>query len=147
MLPVVIYGLVYLVMVFVIGEERGGWRDHYQIGDIIAKVPLPLVFIGLCLICFGISTFLRIVHNKIHKKRKEDMEKYYQYAEEFSYPDIQSAIRALAAARRAKDLGGELTVPRRIMHMMENKYKSGLSTKEMCDIYIEEYFRKEDEAK
>ena len=146
-LPVVIYGLVYLVMVFVIGEERGGWRDHYQIGDIIAKVPLPLVFIGLCLICFGISTLLRIVHNKIHKKRKRDTEKYYQYAEEFSYPDIQSAIKALAAARRAKDLGGELTVPRRIMHMMENKYKSGLSTKEMCDIYIEEYFREEDEAK
>ena len=79
-LPVVIYGLVYLVMVFVIGEERGGWRDHYQIGDIIAKVPLPLVFICLCLICFGISTLLRIVHNKIHKKRKADTEKYYQYA-------------------------------------------------------------------
>ena len=140
-LPVVIYALVYLIMVFAIGEESGGWRDHYQIRDISRTVPIYLLFPLLCLICFGVSTLLRVIHNIIHKKRKADMERYYQ--ETFSYPDIESAIRALADIDRLHDMGGELTVPRRIMNMMEKKYISGLSTKEMCSIYIDEYFSTE----
>ncbi|MBR2281618.1 MAG: hypothetical protein IJ863_03240 [Spirochaetales bacterium] len=142
-LPVVIYALVYLVMVFAIGEESGGWRDHYQIGDIAGTIPIYLLFPLLCLVCFGVSTFLRVVHNAIHRKRKADMEKYYQRAEAFSYPDIRSAIGALADIDRSHDLGGELIVPRRIMLMMERKYNSGMSLREMCCIYIEEYFKAE----
>ena len=142
-LPVVLYASVYLIMVFAIGEEAGGWRDHYQIGDIARTIPIYLLFPLLCLVCFGVSTLLRVIHNVIHKKRKADMERYYQRAEAFSYPDIQSAIRSLADIDRSRDMGGELTVPRRIMHMMEKKYMSGLSTREMCNIYIDEYFNTE----
>lgn len=142
-LPVVIYAFVYLIMVFAIGEEAGGWRDHYQIGDIAQTIPIYLLFPILCLICFGVSTLLRVIHNAIHKKRKADIERYYQKAEAFSYPDIRSAVRALAAMDREHDKGGELTVPRRIMQMMEKKYMSGLSVKELCCIYIDEYYRAE----
>ncbi len=142
-LPVVLYALVYLIMVFAIGEESGGWRDHYQIGDISRTVPIYLLFPLLCLICFAVSSFLRVIHNFIHEKRKADIEKYYQTAEAFSYPDIESAIKALADIDRQHDMRGELIVPRRIMHMMEKKYMSGLSTKEMCSIYIDEYFSAE----
>jgi len=102
-----------------------------------------LLFPLLCLICFAVSSFLRVIHNFIHEKRKADIEKYYQTAEAFSYPDIESAIRALADIDRQHDMRGELIVPRRIMHMMEKKYMSGLSTKEMCSIYIDEYFSAE----
>lgn len=142
-LPVVLYALIYLIMVFAIGEEAGGWRDHYQIGNIAESVPIYLLFPILCLVCFGVSTALRVVHNLIHKKRKADLERYYQRAEAFAYPDIQSAIGALADIDRSRDKGGELTVPRRIMQMMEKKYQSGLSVKEMCSIYIEEYYSTE----
>ena len=51
-LPVILYALVYLIMVFAIGEEAGGWRDHYQIGNIAEIIPLYLLFPILCLICF-----------------------------------------------------------------------------------------------
>lgn len=143
-IPVVLYALTYVLMVFVIGEEAGGWRDHYQIYRIAEYLPLPVILLILCLISFGIATVLRLVHNAIHKKRKADMERYYQQAEAFSYPDLETAIGALADLDRPYDMGGELTVPRRIMNIMERKYQSGLSTKEMCIRYIEDYFKDEE---
>ena len=143
-IPVVLYALTYVLMVFVIGEEAGGWRDHYQIYRIAEYLPLPVILLILCLISFGIATVLRLVHNAIHKKRKADMERYYQQAEAFSYPDLETAIGALADMDRPYDMGGELTVPRRIMNIMERKYQSGLSTKEMCIRYIEDYFKDEE---
>ena len=143
-IPVVLYALVYVLMVFIIGEEAGGWRDHYQIYRIAEYLPLPVILLILCLISFGIATVLRLVHNAIHKRRKADMERYYQQAEAFSYPDIETAIGALADLDRPYDMGGELTVPRRIMNIMERKYQSGLSTKEMCIRYIEDYFKDEE---
>ena len=143
-IPVVLYALVYVLMVFIIGEEAGGWRDHYQIYRIAEYLPLPVILLILCLISFGIATVLRLVHNAIHKRRKADMERYYQQAEAFSYPDIETAIGALADLDRPYDMGGELTVPRRIMNIMERKYQSGLSTREMCIRYIEDYFKDEE---
>ncbi|MBE6026207.1 MAG: hypothetical protein E7229_04765 [Clostridiales bacterium] len=143
-IPVVLYALVYVLMVFIIGEDAGGWRDHYQIYRIAEYLPLPIILLILCLISFGIATVLRLVHNAIHKKRKADMERYYQQAEAFSYPDIETAIGALADLDRPYDMGGELTVPRRIMNIMERKYQSGLSTREMCIRYIEDYFKDEE---
>lgn len=143
-IPVVLYALIYVLMVFIIGEEAGGWRDHYQIYRIAEYLPLPVILLILCLISFGIATVLRLVHNAIHKRRKADIERYYQQAEAFSYPDIETAIGALADLDRPYDMGGELTVPRRIMNIMERKYQSGLSTKEMCIRYIEDYFKDEE---
>ena len=145
-LPVTAYALVYLIMVFVIGEDAGGWRDHYQIQTIADHLPLPVILVVLCLISFGVAAALRAVHNRIHVKRKADLEKYYQQADAFSYPDIGSAIRALADMDRPRDKGGELTVPRRIMAMMERKYQSGLSTEEMCELYIRAFFAPETEG-
>lgn len=145
-LPVTAYALVYLIMVFVIGEDAGGWRDHYQIQTIADHLPLPVILVVLCLISFGVAIALRAVHNLIHVRRKADLEKYYQQADAFSYPDIGSAIRALADMDRPHDKGGELTVPRRIMAMMERKYQSGLSTEEMCELYIRAYFAPEAEG-
>jgi hypothetical protein len=104
-------------------------------------IPIPVMLITSILIGFAIATLLRLVHNAIHKRMKENTEKYYQHAEAFSFPDIETAIKALADIDRAHDKGGELTVPRRIMIMMEKKYQSGLSVEEMCRKYIEEYYR------
>ena len=145
-LPVMAYAAVYVVMVFAIGENAGGWRDHYQIQTITENLPLPLLVIVFGLLTFGIANGLRAVHNLIHSRRKADMERYYQQAEAFAYPDIESAIRALADMDRKRDKGGELTVPRRIMAMMEKKYQSGLSVGEQCALYIRAYFRTETES-
>ena len=128
------------MLVFVIGEENGGWRDHYQIRDITQYVPLPLVVLGMVLIAFAVALLLRAAHNRVHKKRKKQTVSYYQSAGEFDCPGIASAIGALAARNRSRDPGGELTVPRRILGMMEEKYKSGLPLGELCRMYIDAYY-------
>jgi hypothetical protein len=140
--PVVLYAALYFVLVFVIGEENGGWRDHYQIRDITQYVPLPLVVLGMVLIAFAVALLLRAAHNSVHKKRKKQTVSYYQSAGEFDCPSIDSAIEALAARNRSRDPGGELTVPRRILGMMEEKYKSGLPLRELCKMYIDAYYEK-----
>ena len=140
--PVVLYAALYFVLVFVIGEENGGWRDHYQIRDITQYVPLPLVVLGMVLIAFAVALLLRAAHNSVHKKRKKQTVSYYQSAGEFDCPSIDSAIEALAAKNRSRDPGGELTVPRRILGMMEEKYKSGLPLRELCRMYIDAYYEK-----
>ena len=141
--PVVLYAALYFVLVFVIGEENGGWRDHYQIQDITQYVPLPLVVLGMVLIAFAVALLLRTAHNSVHKKRKKQTVSYYQSAGEFDCPSIDSAIEALAARNRSRDPGGELTVPRRILGMMEEKYKSDLPLGELCRMYIDAYYENE----
>lgn len=139
-LPVVLYGFFYIFMVFVIGQENGGWRDHYQLGRIMEYLPLPAIVLAVIAISLVVSNILRVAHNIIHQRRKAAIEVYYQQADAFAQPDIQSAIKALAQIDRSRDMGGELTVPRRIMSMMDKKYQSGLSIEELCELYIHEYY-------
>ncbi len=145
-IPLMTYALLYTVMVFVIGEDAGGWRDHYQIYRVLEYLPIPVVLIIIFIIGLIVSNLLRFAHNAVHKSRKESLERYYQHADTFDYDNIESAVTALARIDRQHDMGGELTVPRRIIAMMDKKYQSGLSIKELCKIYIDEYYRtKEDE--
>ncbi len=141
--PVSLYAALYFVLVFLLGEENGGWRDHYQIKEITQYVPLPLVVVGVILIAFGVATLLRLAHNKVHARRKAEMKTYYQEAGAYDQPDLPSAVKALAETNREKDLGGELIVPRRILAMMEEKYQSGLPVDELCRLYIDAYYRKD----
>jgi len=143
--PVALYAAVYFVMVFIIGEENGGWRDHYQIKEVMGYLPLPLIIVAMILVDFLVATLLRLAHNKMHQKRKNDVMAYYQFSELYDYSDIGSAIKALADYNRTRDLGGELIVPRRIISMMEEKYHSNLSLEELCKIYIDDYFRVKEE--
>ena len=144
-IPLMAYVFLYTIMVFVIGEDAGGWRDHYQIQRVVDYLPIPVVLLIMFIIGLVVSNLMRFAHNSVHKRRKEALERYYQQADTFSYDNIQSAIVALARIDRQHDIGGELTVPRRILGMMDKKYQSGLSIKEMCNIYIDEYYRPEGE--
>ena len=143
-LPLMAYAILYTIMVFVIGEEAGGWRDHYQIYRVVEHLPIPVVLLLIFLIGLLVSNLLRFAHNAVHKRQKQATELYYQQADAFDFEDIRSAIEALARNDRQQDKGGELTVPRRILTMMEKKYQSGLSMREMCQTYIDEYYRTEE---
>ena len=60
-LPALIYGIVYLVMVIFIGENNGGWYDFYgfNIGGFWYLSSAALILLSL-----GISAVLRLIHNK-----------------------------------------------------------------------------------
>ena len=148
MIPVVIYSILYMILAIFIGPEKGGWRDHYRFTQIhIGEnfvVPWPIVLIIALGVVFGLLTLLRLVHNKVHIIRKKQIELYYQQSEEFNYPTIQEAIIKLAEYERKYDLGGEITVPRRIIKMMEKKYQSNIALSDLCNLYINAYLEGKD---
>lgn len=61
---VLIYGIIYMIMVFVIGEANGGWRDFYgfNVGG-FWYLTSAAIFLTGC----GLAALLRLVHNKFAK--------------------------------------------------------------------------------
>ena len=136
LIPISIYAIIYLISAIFIGQENGGWRDHYHFNEVI---PWYYVFVLVFALAFGISNLLRFVHNRMHRRDKLANEVYYQTAPEYDLPTIEEAITKLAQENKQYDAGGELIVPRRIIIFLEKKYQSNKSMSELCQIYINEY--------
>lgn len=136
--PVFLYGVIYVIMVFVIGEENGGWRDHYHFAKIM---PWYCMFVVMMLLVFGLSNLLRVAHNKMHEKRKAAMVWGYQHSPKYDLPTIDEAIEALAREQKELDRGGDVIVPRRVILMFEDKYHSGRSLEDLCLVYLNEYIK------
>lgn len=66
-LPTVIYGIVYVTMVIIIGEENGGWIDFYGFNTggfwYISCIVIILATLGL-------AAVLRLVHNRLSAPRR-----------------------------------------------------------------------------
>lgn len=136
LIPISIYAIIYLISAIFIGQENGGWRDHYHFNEVI---PWYYVFVLVFALAFGLSNLLRFVHNRMHRRDKLANEVYYQTAPEYDLPTIEEAIIKLAQENKQYDAGGELIVPRRIIIFLEKKYQSNKSMSELCQIYINEY--------
>ena len=136
LIPIFIYAIIYLISAIFIGQENGGWRDHYHFNEFI---PWYYIFVIVFALAFGIANLLRVIHNRMHKRDKLATEKYYQNAPEYNLPTIEEAIKKLAQENKKYDVGGEVIVPRRIIKFLENKYQSGKPIQELCNIYIDEY--------
>ena len=137
-LPVFLYAMVYLVLAIIIGEENGGWRDHYRFEDLM---PWYYILVLMLLLSFGIACLLRVIHNNMHRRDKLATERYYQTAAEYDLPTVEEAIQRLANDNKAKDAGGEVIVPRRIIAFFEKKYQSNQSMAYLCGIYLDEYLK------
>jgi hypothetical protein len=138
LIPVLAYAVTYIVSVMIIGEENGGWRDHYHFLELM---PWYCVFVIVMLLTFGIANLLRAVHNRMHKRDKAATERYYQNAPEYDLPTIEEAIVTLARENKKNDAGGEVIVPRRIIKFFENKYQSQKPLSYLCGVYLEEYLK------
>lgn len=136
--PVFVYAMVYLVSAIMIGEENGGWRDHYRFEELM---PWYWVLPLMLLLSFGIACLLRVIHNMMHRRDKLATERYYQTASEYDLPTVEEAIRKIAEENKKRDLGGEIVVPRRIIKILEKKYQSGKTLSCLCGIYLDEYLK------
>ena len=130
-IPVAIYAMCYLVLAVVIGEENGGWRDHYHFLDLM---PWYCALAMILTLAFVLACLLRFVHNRMHQRDKSATADYYQNAEDYDMPTIEEAIIKLARENKCQDTGGEVIVPRRIIGMLEKKYQSkkGLGFARQC---------------
>lgn len=138
--PVFVYAMAYLILAIIIGEENGGWRDHYRFEELM---PWYYVLVLMLLLSFGIACLLRAVHNHMHRRDKRATERYYQSAPEYDLATIEQAIRQLAVENKQRDAGGEVIVPRRIIRMLEKKYQSGSELSYLCGVYLDEYLQRE----
>ena len=137
-LPVFVYAMVYLVSAIIIGEENGGWRDHYRFEELM---PWYYILPIMLLFSFGVACLLRVVHNRMHRRDQLATERYYQTAAEYDLPTVEEAIRKLARDDKARAADGDVTVPRRIIRFFEKKYQSNRSIAYLCGIYLEEFLK------
>ena len=63
-IPTVLYGAVYIVMVVILGSENGGWIDfyHFNIGGF-----WYLSCAAIILLTLGLAAVLRLLHNRMTK--------------------------------------------------------------------------------
>ena len=73
LIPVFAYAVTYLVLVIAVGEENGGWRDHYHFQELM---PWYYIFAAMMLLTFGIASLLRVIHNRMHQRDKNATELY-----------------------------------------------------------------------
>ena len=137
-IPVFLYAMTYLISVIVVGEENGGWRDHYHFLEIMPWYAALALIVSLA---FGIACLLRFIHNLMHRRDKLATEQYYQSSWEYDSPTIEEAIIRLAKEHKSHDEGGEVIVPRRIIKFFETKYQSNKPLNYLCGIYLEEYLK------
>lgn len=136
MLPVLVYALIYMVMVFFVGEERGGWVDHYYFD---VYIPWPLTLVLIMAVAFLIVTALRVAHNASHERIKEKTRAYYQNSEDFAFQTAEEAVLYLAREAAGQDPGNnDVTVPRRIIAIISEKYGE-TGPEELCRLYLEEF--------
>ncbi len=71
LIPTVVYGAVYIVMVLILGTENGGWEDFYSFNSGILENKWYLSIVIMLLATFLISLALRAINNGIVKLTKK----------------------------------------------------------------------------
>ena len=69
LIPFAFYAVQYLVFVFFIGEENGGWKDLYHLKDIM---PVWVSIPGMLLLGLIVSFLTRWIHNRlvlVHRRK------------------------------------------------------------------------------
>ena len=68
LIPVVVYGIVYFIMVVALGPAKGGWRDFYAFNAGGRwYLSMPIVFSGAA----GLAALIRLLHNACDRTEKE----------------------------------------------------------------------------
>ena len=138
LLPLFIYSIVYLVMVVMIGEEKGGWNDFYCFNT---YVPWYFTLPGVYGFAFLSSNIIRILHNKMHAQAKEKTKDYYLHSDEYDHENIDCVIKYLALKNRKTDISGDLIVPRRIIYMLKERYEDDRTIDELLKLYLSYFFK------
>lgn len=72
LIPTVVYGAVYIVMVLILGKESGGWEDFYSFNSGILENKWYLSIVIMLLATFLISLALRAINNGTARQIKKD---------------------------------------------------------------------------
>lgn len=132
LVPVIIYGSVYAVMVIVIGEDNGGWSDFYGFAT---KIPAWISLTTVLPITYIVSTALRLKHNHLYKSRKrKEAVLYQQYFENI---DARALIAEAGRSRATVQKVRDIVVPARVIELVIQN--SDCTLDEGCQIFLNAY--------
>ena len=117
LIPYWVYIAVYLVMVFLIGEERGGWPDFYSVSTFC---PVWVSVALMLLAGFAVSALLRRVHNRLAADSRKRIAR--AWSEDLEPTELLIEAFGLGRYIGSQCSDGELTVPLDIFAMMEARY-------------------------
>ena len=133
LIPVLIYAIIYVVMVVVIGEEKGGWNDFY---GFLTRLPMWIPMAAIMPVTFLIALGIRALHNRAYDRRKAEEAAFFTKL--FADADVRKIVAAMARSHStAKIL--DIVIPARIIGIMIEHSKSDCTMEECCEIYLKEY--------
>ena len=134
LIPIYIYGILYIILVFVAQE----WRDHYKTNEYI---PWYISIIALAVVAFGVTQLLRFLHNVSNKHVTQSIEKYYLFSEDFKFDSLTDAVAHLAKEQsKFMHKGDDIYIPVDTIQIIAKRYEaSTLPLDIQYDIYLERY--------
>lgn len=132
-IPILIYTVVYTIEVFVIGEDNGGWFDHYFIKD---NIPLWQIVIIIMIITITFASILLHIHNLQHNRYKN---KVINIIRNNKNIDIIEDIKKIAYEQRKKYKEGNIVIPTHIIDVMQKEYGKDYTNEELYKIFLNNY--------
>ena len=133
LIPVLIYAAVYVVMVVVVGEEKGGWNDFY---GFLTRLPMWIPLTAIMPLTFLIATGIRVLHNRSYDKRKADESAFFSHL--FADADVRKIVAAMARSHSSAKIL-DIVIPSRVINIMLEHSQSDATLEECCEIYLKEY--------
>lgn len=135
LIPVAIYAIVYFIMVVVITEENGGWKDFYGFAT---RVPFWIPAILILPLTFGITTLIRLWHNhSFVNRRKNEAEIFLNY---FEGKSAEYILFEMGKARAKIQPHGDVILPILVIKRIVYFTESDLSIESAGRCYLDGYF-------
>ena len=128
LIPFWAYGVLYFVMVILIGKDRGGWPDIYQT---TSRLPVWVVFLLMFAIGYAAAIFLRKIHNRVLDRSVRNLTGQW---EGLDSAELESEAFGLGRYMSRHLDKSEIIIPMDILELMSQKCK--VSTEDLSKAYI-----------
>lgn len=128
LIPFWSYGIIYTVMVVIVGEDRGGWSDIYET---TSRLPFWIVFIILFVIGYAAAIFLRKIHNLTIDR---NMRNFISRWDGLSPVELRVEVFGLGRYMSKHLDKSEIVIPMDIFELMSKN--CGVSMEDLTAAYI-----------
>lgn len=136
LIPVAIYAIVYFIMVVVITEANGGWKDFYGFAT---RIPFWIPALLILPLTFGIATLIRLWHNYSFKKRRQNESQIF--LDYFEGKSADHIIFEMGKARAKLQPTGDVIVPILVIKKILIFTESDLKMDDACRLYLDGYLQ------
>ena len=134
LIPVGVYATLYFVMVVVITEANGGWKDFYGFAT---RIPFWIPALLILPLTFGIATLIRLWHNhSFVKRRKNEAQIFLDF---FEGKSAEQIITEMGRARAKLQPDGDIVVPALVIKKVIVFTESELDIDTGCQLYLGGY--------